>query len=122
VGAQGTAILDFGAFPGSAATSVDVAAAGVISTSAIEAWIRPEATADHTDVDHVAAPMNVVGTYLSDGNIRIFGINTNDVIPPLEPQPLTRTPPTSATLPKSQMARQNPPMFVGLFKVNWVWN
>jgi hypothetical protein len=122
MGAQGTASLDFGAFPGSSVASVDVAAAGVISTSAIEAWIRPEATADHTDADHVAAPMQVVGTYLSDGNIRIFGVNTNDVIPPLEPQPLARSSPTSAVLPKSQLARQNSPMFVGLFKVNWVWN
>jgi hypothetical protein len=121
VGAQGTASLDFGAFPGSNAAQVDVAAAGVISTSAIEAWIRPEATADHTDGDHIAAPMSVIGTYLSDGNIRIFGINTNDVIPPLEAVAVVRT---NGSLDKNavETRRQPSPMFVGLWKVNWVWN
>lgn len=106
MGAQGTATLDFGAFPGSSVATVDVVATGVISTSAIEAWIRPEATADHTDADHVAAPMKVVGVFLSNDNIRIFGINTNDVIPPDTPG----------------VPIQAAPMFVGLFKVNWVWN
>lgn len=122
MGAQGNAVLDFGAFPGSNVAIVDVAAAGVVATSEIEAWIRPEATADHTDMDHVAAPMRVIGTYLSDGNIRIYGVNTNDVIPPLEPQPLLRQAATSTTRPEGWLERQNAPMFVGLFNVNWVWN
>jgi hypothetical protein len=121
MGAQGTATLDFGAFPGSNVTSVDVAATGVISTSAVEAWIRPEATADHTDGDHVIAPMRIIGHYLSDNNIRIWGINDNDVIPPLEPLTLSRSS-TAAARPESQFGRQNSPMLVGLYKVNWVWN
>lgn len=122
MGAQGTATLDFGAFPGSNVAYVDVATPGVISTSAVEAWIRPVATADHTDTDHVAAPMKVVGQYVSDGNIRIYGINLNDVMPPLEPQQLLRRPVTSTTRPEVLMARQNSPMFVGQFSVWWVWN
>lgn len=122
MGAQGTATLDFGAFPGSSITNVDVVAAGVISTSAVEAWIRPEATADHTDGDHVATPIRIVGHYLSDNNIRIWGINENDVIPPLEPVPLVRDLATSAARPEAVVARQNSPMLVGTYKVNWVWN
>ena len=121
MGASGTAVLDFGAFPGSNVAIVDVAAAGVISTSAVEAWIRPVASADHTDADHVAAPMKVVGQYLSDNNIRIFGINQNDVIPPLEPQPSL----DKSSKPRGVFvspARQNAPMFVGQFNVWWVWN
>jgi len=129
MGAQGTATLDFGAFPGSNVASVDVAAAGVVAGSAIEAWIRPAASADHTDVDHVVAPMKVVGTYLSDGNIRIFGINENDVIPPLEP--VAHVPGNKEAgvggggkllSPFLRLARQPSPMFVGQFNVNWVWN
>lgn len=118
MGAQGTAVLDFGAFPGSAIAKVDVAAAGVVAASAIEAWIRPAASADHTDIDHVAAPMKVVGVYLSDDNIRIYGIDQNDVLPPLEPVVLAG----SGSSKTFGMDRQPKPMFVGQFNVNWVWN
>lgn len=118
MGAQGNATLDFGAFPGSSVTNVDVAAAGVISTSAVEAWIRPVATADHTDIDHVAAAMRVIGTYLSDGNIRIYGLNTNDVMPPEEFQTIRTDDRGLVVLPQ----RQPSPMFVGQFNVSWVWN
>lgn len=121
MGATGTATLDFGAFPGSNVAYKDVATAGVVSTSLIEAWIRPELSADHSDADHVVAPMKVVGVFLSTGNIRIYGINTNDVIPPLEPQRLDRPPLTAAARPEQVLARQKAPMFVGVFNVNWAW-
>jgi hypothetical protein len=120
MGASGTATLDFGAFPGSSITSVDVVTAGVISTSLVEAWIRPSSTADHTDADHVAAPMKVVGQYLSDGNIRIFGINTNDVIPPQDAIPSYAKRPLTGRN-NQYPRRQDSPMFVGQFNVNWVW-
>lgn len=122
MGAQGTAVLDFGAFPGSNVAITDVVATGVISTSAVEAWIRPEASADHTDTDHVAAPMKVTGQYLSDGNIRIYGININDVIPPLENTPPKTLTALQATRPYFNQQRQNSPMLVGQYNVNWVWN
>lgn len=123
MGAQGTATLDFGVFPGSSVTSVDVVATGVISTSAVEAWIRPETSADHSDADHIAANMRIIGHYLSDGNIRIWGLNNNDVTPPLEPMPITgSTDVASATRRQESIARQNAPMLVGIFNVNWVWN
>jgi hypothetical protein len=124
MGAQGTATLDFGAFPGSSVASVDVAATGVISTSAVEAWIRPVASSDHTVEDHIIAPMRVVGQYLSDNNIRIYGINTNDVTPPMEPVIDDRpsTPVTVVARPLIRQERQRSPMFVGQFNVWWVWN
>jgi hypothetical protein len=121
MGAQGTAVLDFGAFPGSSAGSVDVNTVGVVNTSAIEAWIRPVASADHTDADHIAAPMKVTAMFLSNDNIRIFGFNTNDVVPPVEnlpPQP----PGSKLNSPYVRPGRQNAPMFVGQFNVWWVWN
>jgi hypothetical protein len=115
VGAQGSAVLDFGAFPGSSVVSVDVNSAGIVSTSALEAWIRPVASSDHTDADHIAAPMKVVATYLSDNNMRIYGINTNDIVPPVEQVP---------ALGRSGGAfeRKPAPMLVGQFNVWWVWN
>jgi hypothetical protein len=115
-------VLDFGAFPGSNVAYVDVVTAGVIATSAVEAWIRPVASADHSAEDHVVAPMKVTGMYVSDGNIRIYGVNTNDVIPPLEAQPLHRQVATSTARPEVNLARQNAPRFVGQFNVWWVWN
>lgn len=120
MGAQGTATLDFGAFPGSSVTSVDVVATGVISTSAVEAWIRPVASADHTVEDHIIAPMRVVGQYLSDNNIRIYGININDVMPPFEEQRLVIT--GTGARKKTNITRQNAPMLVGQYNVWWVWN
>lgn len=119
MGAQGTAVLDFGEFPGSSVATVDVAAAGVDSSSAIEAWIRPVATADHTDTDHIAAAMRVVATYLTDDNIRIYGLNTNDVTPPEEPMVAPNT--NDRGLARNP-GRQPSPMFVGQFNVSWVWN
>lgn len=111
-------MLDFGAFPGSSVATVDVAAAGVVTASAIEAWIRPSVSADHTDADHIAAAMRVVGTYLSDGNIRIYGINTNDVMPPIENMAAGSGDVGLVSIP----GRQNAPMLVGQFNVSWVWN
>lgn len=122
MGAQGTATLDFGAFPGSNVAFVDVAAVGVVAGSAIEAWMRPVATADHTDTDHIAAPMKVVGTYLSDDNIRIYGINESDVMPPEEEQRPEANPGISSLRSGLTRVRQPAPMFVGQFSVNWVWN
>lgn len=123
MGAQGTAVLNFGTFPGSNVAFVDVVATGVVVGSGVEAWIRPAATADHTDADHVVAPMKVTGHYLSDGNIRIWGININDVVPPLEEINIKPALPTTAgRFYKTIVRAQNAPMFVGQFNVNWVWN
>lgn len=120
MGAQGTATLDFGAFPGSDVVSVDVNTVGVISTSAIEAWIRPVATSDHTDTDHVAANIRIVAQFLSNDNIRIFGVNNNDVVPPYEPISI-RVVGTGSRI-KNKSDRQNAPMLVGQYNVWWVWN
>jgi len=122
MGAQGTATLDFGAFPGSSVAYVDVVATGVVSTSAVEAWIRPVATADHTEIDHIAVKMEVRAMYLSDDNIRIFGINTNDVQPPIQPEPNRPGGRSKLRSPFVGTVRQNAPMLVGQFNIWWVWN
>lgn len=55
--AQGTAVIDFGAWPGSTEASVSVAGQGtILSTSAAEAWVMAEATADHSEGDHAYLP------------------------------------------------------------------
>jgi hypothetical protein len=75
-------------------------------------------------MDHVAAPMKVVAVYVSDDNMRIYGINQNDVIPSteLQPQQPGQLTPLAALRPKQNPARQASPMFVGQFSVFWCWN
>lgn len=102
MGAQGTAVLDFGTWPGKNDTTVDVAAAGVVSTSLVEAWIRPVATADHSVDEHIVETLKVVGAYLSDDNIRIYGMNVSQIFDPDPDRP--------------------EPMIAGLWNVAWVWN
>lgn len=52
MGAQGTATIDFGAFPGACDTSVAVAQPTILGTSLVEAWLYPVATADHSADEH----------------------------------------------------------------------
>ena len=124
MGAQGSTTIDFGAFPGSSHTTVDVVAAGVISTSLVEAWIVPTATADHTADEHIVESVRVVGAYLSDGNLRIHGLNTNEVQPP--PTPLVVRKDLSARSRSGEAVDAHPrpvaPMPYGQFTVGWVWN
>jgi hypothetical protein len=50
VGAQGTGVINFGAFPGGqTASGVVTGQPGILSTSLVEAWISPNvATPDHS--------------------------------------------------------------------------
>jgi hypothetical protein len=61
MGAQGTATVDFGAWPGKThATAAVTGQAGIVAGSLVEAWIRPEATADHSEDEHMVENLNVV--------------------------------------------------------------
>jgi len=54
MGAKGTAIVDFGAFPGASDASVAVTGqAGILTSSLVEAWIYPLATSDHSADEHM---------------------------------------------------------------------
>jgi hypothetical protein len=60
VGAQGTATLDFGAFPGATDATVAVTGQGsILAGSLAEAWIVPAATADHSIDEHVVEELEV---------------------------------------------------------------
>lgn len=78
MGAQGTATLDFGVFPGASDAFVDVASVGVLTTSLVEAWIRPEATNDHTADEHMVETLKVFGVCTVNDTIRIYGLNTSE--------------------------------------------
>lgn len=153
MGAQGTATLDFGAFPGAYDAFVDVATAGVISTSLIEAWMHGgTATADHTVDEHMLETVKVFGRFLSNGNIRIYGLQTTEVFErranpveqprgsvdaagagPVSPDVLANyrdrvgggrgvAPTVAANLGGVPDNERRVPRVYGQFTVAWVWN
>ena len=131
MGAQGTATIDFGAFPGASDASVAVTGqAAIVSGSLVEAWIRPEATADHTADEHMVETLKVFAADIVAGTgFTIYGFNTNQINESLETFG-GRTNPTTA----AQNVAANPLGFqqltrggagtrlYGSFVVAWVWN
>ena len=77
---QGTALLDFGAFPGAQYATVAVTGqAAIVAGSLVEAWIRPVATADHTADEHIVDPPRVVAADIVGGagfTVHGFSVDT----------------------------------------------
>lgn len=122
MGAQGTATLDFGAFPGKSDASVDVATAGVVSSSLVEAWMHGgTATADHSIDEHMVETIKVWGKFLSAGNIRIYGLNSNQINEPDSQKPKA----ANVADKKEASGKTSQPKgtrIYGLWTVAWVWN
>ena len=80
MGAQGTATIDFGAFPGKADTSVAVTGqTGILSGSLVEAWIQPAATADHSADEHMVENIRVVaGSIVAGTGFTIYAFTRYD--------------------------------------------
>lgn len=81
MGAQGTATLDFGAFPGKSDALVDVTGqAAILSGSLVEAWIRPVASADHSADEHLMETLKVsAGNVVAGTGFTIYGMNTGQI-------------------------------------------
>jgi hypothetical protein len=76
MGAQGTATLDFGAFPGTPQASIAVTGqTGILSTSLVEAWIFPPGgTVDHSEDEHIVENFSVIAAKIVAGTgFTIFG-------------------------------------------------
>jgi hypothetical protein len=71
---SGTAVINFGAFPGTSHASVGVAGqAGLVATSEIEAWVQPIVTASHSTDEHKIENLKVVAYYAADSALSIDG-------------------------------------------------
>lgn len=132
MGAQGTTTIDFGAFPGKSDASVDVTGqASIVAGSLVEAWIRPEATADHSDTEHMVETIKVFAANIVAGvGFTIYAFNTNQINEPVIPPRTASTAvlPTAA-MPAAglQKAGQGAgggmgTMIYGQWTVAWVWN
>lgn len=118
MGAQGTTTVTFGAFPGSTDCSTTVTGqAGILSTSLVEAWIFPIATADHTADEHVIEPLEVcAGAIVVGTGFTIWVLNRNSDVG--VDQPRLEQPSPSP----SNLVQIDSPMSYGLYTVAWVWN
>jgi hypothetical protein len=87
MGGTGTAILDFGVFPGMSDTSVAVIGqAAIVAGSLVEAWIRPVSTADHTADEHMVETLKVIAGNIAAGTgFTIYGFNTSQLNEPVQP-------------------------------------
>jgi hypothetical protein len=77
----GTAILDFGAFPGSShATVAVIGQAAIIAGSVVEAWLRPVATADHSADEHMLETLDIFAADIVAGvGFTIHGFNKSQI-------------------------------------------
>ena len=67
MGANGTAILDFGSAPGTNHVMVTVNSAGILSSSIAEAWKMAESTATHNSIEHILVPLDLSCEINSNG-------------------------------------------------------
>lgn len=80
--AQGTALLDFGAFPGgSDAQLVITGQTGILAAAVLMAWIMPAATTDHSSDEHVMESLEVRVGAINAGaaSFTLYGINNNPI-------------------------------------------
>jgi hypothetical protein len=112
---QGTALLDFGAFPGASDASVAVTGqTGILSGSLVEAWIFPAATADHTADEHIVETLRVfAGNVIAGTGFTIYGVNTSQLNEGL----------TSfrAEAPRVTFGGKGTRLY-GKWNIAWVWN
>ena len=109
MGAQGTASLDFGAFPGKSDASVAVTGqASIVGGSLCKAWILPATTADHSADEHIVEALTVfAGTIVAGTGFTIYGTN--------EPA----LPETAWQAPGSAPGGTR---LYGVWNVAWAWN
>src|SRR5262245_46596104 len=123
MGAQGTATLDFGTFPGASDAKVDVTGqSGIVSGSLVEAWLRPVATADHTADEHMVETLKVIaGNIIAGTGFTIYGFNTSELNEPVQPvEPISSTPVANESQ-KTTRGGQGTRIW-GQWSVAWVWN
>ena len=86
---SGTALLDFGAFPGSSDTSIAITGqTNITASSVVEAWLRPTLTEDHTADEHIVESIKLFAGNISAGvGFTIYGVNDSHMNEPVENAP-----------------------------------
>lgn len=126
---QGTATLNFGAFPGASDAQVTVTGqAAITGTSLVEAWLVPADTADHTADEHWVESIKVMaGNIVPGTGFTIYALNTNQLNEPLEPIKGARNVTLAGGLSQANYSQQQfaggmGTRLYGQWNVGWVWN
>jgi hypothetical protein len=131
--AQGTALLDFGAFPGASDASLFVSAPTILSTSLVEAWIFPATTTDHTPDEHLVETLKVMaGNVVASSGFTIYMANTSQLNEPVDYPPnansiVSSTAGTAIAVKNAQPGKRAygggiGTRIYGKWNVGWVWN
>ncbi len=126
MGATGKTTIDFGAFPGKSDASINITGqAAILADSLIEAWIRPEATADHTADEHMVETLKVIaGNIVAGTGFTIYAFNINQINEPMEPlrvAPFKTAATTVYGYVASSKGGQGTRLY-GQWTVAWAWN
>ncbi|HSW91836.1 MAG TPA: hypothetical protein VLG09_04275 [Candidatus Saccharimonadales bacterium] len=119
MGSQGSTTVDFGSFPGASNTSVAITGIpSILTTSLIEAWLLPVATADHSADEHIVdGPIITAGNISLGVGFTIYAV-ARDGIPVPDAIRSNGAPGNQSTQEHGRKA----PMPYGLWTVAWVWN
>jgi hypothetical protein len=128
--AQGTAQIDFGAFPGKSDASLAITGqTGITAGALVEAWVFPADTADHSADEHMLETIKVVARDVVAGvGFTIYGMNTGEINEPTQAPRLSRYSGAGADAGAGQQDSQKRDMggngtrIYGLWNVAWVWN
>lgn len=73
---RGSTTIDFGAWPGSDSASVAVTGqSGILSGATVRAWLRLEATAEHSVDEHIMAPLRIsAGAIVAGTGFTIYAV------------------------------------------------
>lgn len=127
-GTAGTAMLDFGTFPGKSDASVAVTGqTAILGTSLVEAWVRPTNTEDHLSDEHLVESLRVIaGDIVAGTGFTIYGFNTSELSEPLERH---RDDPTRVAAIGTQVRSDREPSrggqgtrIWGRWGVAWAWS
>lgn len=130
MGAQGTAIVDFGAWPGKTDTLVLVTGQSVIAAgSLVEAWLFPTNTGTlgldtyHSHDEHLVEFIKVTaGSLIAGTGFTIYAVCTDASTEPLEPRYGGGGPTSVAQAQQRVMYGGIGRRLQGTFTVAWVWN
>lgn len=115
---SGTALLDFGAFPGSPSATLVVTTPDTVNPLAqIDAWVLPAATVDHTSDEHLADPPRVLAINTTPGtSFTLYGFPSDRDWPVPPGTPFGNT--TNSQMPVGQQQL----MPYGKWNVAWAYS
>jgi hypothetical protein len=114
--AQGTATLDFGAYPGASDASVAVTGQTAITgSSLVEAWIFPAATTDHSADEHWVESLRVfAGNVVAGTGFTIYGRNESELFEPVSQ--------SGGSKSFAGAGGGTGTRLYGKWNIGWVWN